>query len=147
MTRESVLLVGALLVGLACLMVGTAPRYSNFSLWLRDWQTLIAGLVALGAALATIEWMQKQIEETQWQADDRRRRELDAARAVLPLALSEISSYESAVARTLKFLLDRALASGPAEDIFAPVELPDDFTVPTLPKGCDWRLQHVRQLP
>ena len=66
---------------------------SIFGQWLYDWQTLISGLLAVGAAYWAGRLIQKQIAQN----DDLHRKELsrrhNAARAVLPLALSEISEF------------------------------------------------------
>ena len=74
-----------------------------------DWQELIAGLAAIGAAyiggsyiLRQIEVTKDQIELAKEQALDNTRRRHAAARAMLPLALASITEYASACARQLK---------------------------------------------
>lgn len=60
---------------------------------LYDWQTLFAGLLALLGALITVYFIQKQIRQTSDLANDVRTHEEFAAKAVLPLALSQLSRY------------------------------------------------------
>jgi hypothetical protein len=127
MHRTVILFVGSLLVALAVVIVGTAPAYPNPWRWLQDWQTLIAGLIALGAALATIEWMQKGIDETVRQARENRQRDLDAARTVLPLALSGICGYAETCGVILKGMLEESA------HLSDEVNVPPEFTSPELP--------------
>jgi hypothetical protein len=58
-----------------------------------QWETLVAGLGAGVAAYFTIRHLNQQIRQTQKLADDRRERRARAARATLPLALSELAEY------------------------------------------------------
>jgi hypothetical protein len=58
-----------------------------------EWQTLIAGFLALVGAGWTVRGLRAQIRQTEQLGEDRRRREDLAARAVLPLALSDMSRY------------------------------------------------------
>ena len=67
---------------------------------LKDWQTLIAGGAALGAAIITVRVMmrqvrlqQEQIDEVREAAEDQRQRKLFACRAVMPADLSSIIQY------------------------------------------------------
>lgn len=58
-----------------------------------QWETLVAGLLALGAAVCTIRQIRSQIRLTSELAADQRLRRERAARAMLPLALSEFADY------------------------------------------------------
>jgi len=58
-----------------------------------QWETLFTGVVALVAAFFTIRGLRQQIDQTQKLADDQRRRRARAARATLPLALSQLAQY------------------------------------------------------
>jgi hypothetical protein len=58
-----------------------------------QWETLFTGVVAIVAALSTTRSLRPQIHQTQELADDRRRRRARAARATLPLALSQLAQY------------------------------------------------------
>jgi hypothetical protein len=58
--------------------------------WLYDWQTLVSGLLALGAAWWATSSLREQIAQTDqlhWQDVERRH---NAARVMLPLALAGI---------------------------------------------------------
>ena len=70
--------------------------------WLEDWQTLVSGMLAVGAALWTVFTLRQQINEqkAQTEAVAIRHRELlerkhRAARSQLPLTLSSICEYAS----------------------------------------------------
>jgi hypothetical protein len=58
-----------------------------------DWQTLIAGFLALVGAGWTVRGLRAQIRQTHQLAEDRRRHEELAARAVVPLSVSDMSRY------------------------------------------------------
>src|SRR5690606_3535546 len=60
---------------------------------LQEWQTLAAGLMALGAAWWTVTTMQKQIDAEKERHEDTLRRKKFAACAKMPDALSEICHY------------------------------------------------------
>jgi hypothetical protein len=66
---------------------------SCLEFWLNRYQTLITGFIALAAAIMTVVMVRQQIRQVDHLEDERRRRESYAARAVLPLALSQISEY------------------------------------------------------
>jgi hypothetical protein len=76
---------------------------------LYNYQTLIAGFVALGGAALTVLAINKQIKSSQDQEDERRRRRNLAARAMMPAALSEICNYSE---RCMKILLPLLPAAG-----------------------------------
>ncbi|MFL6764188.1 MAG: hypothetical protein ACJ8FO_03220 [Sphingomicrobium sp.] len=78
--------------------------------WMDHWQTMITGVGAVSAAAVSIYFLRKQIASTEAEKILRRARRLAAARARLPLFLSEMTSYASAMLRMLKTCLD-ALAS------------------------------------
>lgn len=65
---------------------------------LHEWQTLIAGLLALVA----IVWLQRQISLAREQESARRERHHFAARATLPAALAELVDYTDEALSTLK---------------------------------------------
>src|ERR1700744_5925403 len=66
------------------------------------WQTLIAGLVALGGAYITVRTMNQQARE----ATERKRR---SARAMLPSTLDEIHNYALASIRWLENVREKAV--------------------------------------
>ena len=78
------------------------PTYLTCGLAIVErWQTLIAGIGAVLAAVFTIRELRKQISVTREQANDQRQRRERAARAVLPLAVSELQQYARACIRGL----------------------------------------------
>jgi hypothetical protein len=70
-----------------------------------QWETLLTGVAALGAAWWTVGKLGVQIRLTERLAADQRRRRERAARALLPLALAELSDYSRACMIGLKTLL------------------------------------------
>jgi hypothetical protein len=66
-----------------------------------QWETLLTGLGAVGAAFFTIASLRQQIHQTQQLATDQRRRRARAARATLPLALSQLAEYAISCIREL----------------------------------------------
>jgi hypothetical protein len=65
----------------------------RLALLMYDFQTLIAGMIALGAARWTVREMQQQTRVAEQQEAVRRRGRYLAARAMLPLALTELCEY------------------------------------------------------
>jgi hypothetical protein len=59
----------------------------------KDWQTLIAALIALAAAVWTIREMRRQSQMDDQRHKDTIRRKKKAARARMPNALSEVCAY------------------------------------------------------
>ena len=88
-----------------------------------DWQTLVAGLLALFGAWLTVRQIQRQVSQVDTAAEALRKRSETAARAVLPLALSEISEY----ARQCMVLLGK-LIEAPG------TKIPSDCSAPALPQ-------------
>jgi hypothetical protein len=80
------------------------PTYvisSYFWQFVDHWQTLITGIAALLAAPVTIVVLNCQIRQTRELANDQRQRQERAARAVLPLAVSELQQHARACIRGL----------------------------------------------
>ncbi|HEX3954628.1 MAG TPA: hypothetical protein VHW90_13700 [Stellaceae bacterium] len=77
-----------------------------------QWETLLTGLAAVAAAVATIINLRLQIAQTDRLAGEATRRRADAARAMLPLALSELAEYASACIRQLSALRPNFRAEG-----------------------------------
>ncbi|OEO32902.1 hypothetical protein VW23_008785 [Devosia insulae DS-56] len=61
--------------------------------WLYDWQTMVAAIIALIAALWTIGVMRRQMKDESDRHNDAMRRKRLAARAQMPDALSELGAY------------------------------------------------------
>lgn len=64
-----------------------------FEFWFNRYQTFVAGVFALIGAWATIRGVRAQIAHLERQERQQRKREIYAAKAVLPLSLSQITSY------------------------------------------------------
>jgi hypothetical protein len=77
--------------------------------FLYDWQTLLAGFLAIAAARVALGGVRRQIQAADRLAEDRRRREERAAVAVLPLAVAQLSQY----ARECIQLLERRTLNPP----------------------------------
>lgn len=92
--------------------------------WIETYQTLISALLALIAAGATVQYLSKQISQTERHNSDSRRRKFEAARTVLPLALSELCDYAG---NSMEFALTarRAIAAGDRLEAAKP-NLPSD---------------------
>jgi hypothetical protein len=93
---------------------------------LSNWQTLIAGLLALAGAIATVVAVRRQIEAGHHQEEERRIRQLTAARAVMPLALVKLIEYTDASLGALKAM------NGPPEDKV--IVHPQGWTPPVMPE-------------
>jgi hypothetical protein len=94
--------------------------------FLNQWQTLVAGLLALIGAWWTVRKIRDQIRQTADLENDRRIREERAARIVLPLALSEITQYSI---DCMRFLQPFAPVIGKAPQV-----LPG-MVIPRIPPG------------
>ena len=113
----------------------------------QEWQILIAGMVALAAAFAGGAYITEQIrafnsqvnrqfEASQNLENERRLRKFAAARAVLPLTLSNLCEYASRCGAALKTMLGHQLDGKIPNDI----EIPD---LPTLPRDVIDELRNV----
>jgi hypothetical protein len=82
--------------------------------WLFEWQTLVAGTLAVLAAVVTAWLIKRQITQAHQQEQARLSRQANAARVALPLTLSGISHYaeEAAGALAQLTLQARAFAEG-----------------------------------
>lgn len=99
-----------------------------------QWETLLTGFGAVGAAIATVHFTRRMIIQNSLLEDDRRRRRERAARATLPLALTELCGYAircmEGVERIRECVradgnLDRGRALAVANELAAP-EIPLD---------------------
>ena len=77
---------------------------TNLSSFLEKWQTLLAGLLALGAAIWGAILLKSQIAISENHENTRRKTAEAAARAVLPLTLSSIIDYTEQSSNTLHTL-------------------------------------------
>ncbi len=72
--------------------------------WIYQFQTLITGIIAIAAAYLTFRVVREQIKQTSDLEELRRAREEAAARAALPLALSEVAEYSLQSIRSVEGL-------------------------------------------
>jgi hypothetical protein len=82
--------------------MGNLPDLGQLGCSLEKWQTLIAGLIAIVAALIGGHFINRQIRVTKDLEATARSRRFDAAKAVLPLTLSSLTDYAIASNRMLK---------------------------------------------
>jgi len=60
---------------------------------LKEWQTLVAGIMALGAAIIAAYYLRQQIQQTEKHERERWRRQLEAERAGLPDTIMSFEVY------------------------------------------------------
>ena len=95
----------------------SAPSANCFEFWLNRYQTMVSGLLALSAAVVAYLAARAQIRHAEGLVEKRRQAEEYAARAGLPLALTEVCNYAAACRDIFKSrLLNRKYSS--------PLELP-----------------------
>ncbi len=70
-----------------------AANVSGFTAWLQKWQTMASASVALVAAFIAFHNTTRSIRGAREQETHRRKRKQSAVRAVLPIALSDLSNY------------------------------------------------------
>lgn len=94
--------LGATVAASAAVALMTLGLHATFVDWLKEWSTLLTGFMALVAALITVVYIQRQIEQTRAQESERRERQHYAARATLPAALADLVEYADAALVALK---------------------------------------------
>lgn len=101
------------------------------SLCLYEWQTLASGILAIVAAVIAAALLYTQINQTERHEQDRRKRRLEAARATLPLVLSQICGFaREMVMQLVAARRDRASrTTGPIGGPFNPPELSREIIV------------------
>lgn len=92
--------------------------------WVYDWQTLLAGCLAIAAALIGGYVVRAQTQQTAEQERERMRRRHAAARAVLPLALSAMCQYAEECAKVLRQLLDKCSGESLPREVGTAAEFP-----------------------
>jgi hypothetical protein len=75
--------------------------------WVKDWQTLVAATVALIAAVVAFHNTSRSLRDAERLEAHRRHRKRNAVRAVLPLALAQVTEYAERSARALVELAKR----------------------------------------
>jgi len=74
-------------------LIGTTVSEEYFIQWVKEFQTLISGIIALVGALFTVAAIRRQISSSEKSHEDLLERNLVSARSVLPMALSELVTY------------------------------------------------------
>lgn len=92
-----------------------------------DWQNLLAGFFAIGAAFVGGFFIQQQVKQSERQEEKRRAMEERAAMAVLPLALSELIQYARDCIQLLSPYVDDPPASTMSNSVEAP-RIPENTT-------------------
>jgi len=87
--------------------------------WLDHWQTMLTGIGAVGAAAASIYYLRKQISNAAIEETARRSRRFTAARARLPLLLSDTIQYANDAMDLLKRYLDATEGADDAREALA----------------------------
>ena len=95
--------------------------------WAKDWQTLIAGFMALGGAYLSVRWIQRQIDHARDQENDRIERAHYADRATMAAALSELVNYAKDALEAFKQV------PTPTSELEI-LEPPSGWTMPQLPR-------------
>jgi hypothetical protein len=78
---------------------------AGFLTVLQQWQTLVGAMVAIAAALIAVANTTRTLRQNKQLERQRRNRKHDAIRAVLPIALAQISDYAEHSARGLNELV------------------------------------------
>jgi hypothetical protein len=94
--------------------------------WINRYQTLIAGLFALGGALLTVAKLSAQIKQTSDSEADRRERQEIASRAKLLMALNILSKYSESCIKQIATLHSQ-------DPLGTKIIVPDKFELPELP--------------
>ena len=97
--------------------------------WMDHWQTMLTGIGAIAAGAASVFFLRKQIAAADAQELRRRSRRLAAARARLPLSLSDTVQYAKDALALLKQCLD-----GTGQQLGLPPALAG-LPKPTLPEA------------
>lgn len=122
-----------------------------------DWQTLIGGILAVGAAAVSVYFLRKQISQTDLLHQEELARQHNAIRTVTPIALSSISDFCQAIADEVCGEIERR-ANEPmilgvddeSEKRLSPQYIPADV-LPTMQGlvatlGEESRIKHVAEL-
>jgi hypothetical protein len=93
--------------------------------WLQHWQTLVAAFVASIAAYIAFQNTSRSLRHTEGLEKHRRSRKHAALRAVLPLALAQVTDYAERSAHSLNELINQCV-----DETFPAQTVPDDLVEP-----------------
>jgi hypothetical protein len=106
-----------ILIVLLAVWLGIAgPLPEGFPAWLQKWQTLAAALVASIAAYIAFRNTSRTLNHAEKLESNRRNRKHAAVRAVLPLALAQVTGYAERSARALNELMGRMRRRGASRE-------------------------------
>jgi len=121
-----VILIAIVLMTVWLGIVGPLP--DGFSAWLQKWQTLAAALVASAAAYIAFRNTSRTLNHSEKLEKNRRNRKHAAVRAVLPLALAQVTGCAERSAHALNALMLKCVGESlPAKSA------PDDIVEPLPP--------------
>ncbi len=107
------------------------PMPGGFSSWLQSWQTLAAALVASIAAFIAFRNTSLTLKQSEKLESHRRNRKHAAIRAVLPLALAQVTNYAARSVHALNNLVNLCVDESLPVEI-APKELAEPLPSETL---------------
>lgn len=105
---------------------------TSMGFWER-WQTLVAGILALLGAWLTVIAIRRQIGQAEQLENQRNIREGRAARAVLPLALSELTQYSTDCIKIFEYCY--------LANLNTTHQIPEGLSTPRIPDGILEQLQ------
>lgn len=118
--------VALILIVLITVWLGIlGPLPDGILSFLQKWQTLLGALVAIIAAYIAFENTSRSLRHSEDLERRRRSRKHAAVRAVLPLALSQISNYAAKSARALAEIVQKC-----SDEKLAPMSVPEDLVQP-----------------
>ncbi len=110
-------------------LVGFAFVVATHLDWLDRWQTLVAGAMALSAAAPTVYFLHRQIDQQRELANEAKRRELLAARAMLPASLAKLATYAKDCGDQLRAYCKSAGDASPGISMIVPLVPVDELPV------------------
>jgi hypothetical protein len=101
---------------------------TDFPKWIAEFQTLISGVMALGAAATTVFFLSRQMRQVELFERKMEDRENRSARPLLAFVLVKLLNYSESCFQQLRKLEEKVVSSG--EDDF---DLPLNLAIPSLP--------------
>lgn len=126
------LMFGCLIGFVFTAFIFVAPLGLDWKIILKEYQDLIAGLVALVAAGFTILVINRQIMQAERLAEDNRRRRGYAARSMMPSALSSMSNYAQQCAKIPLHVIENSTVD---EGLLIAQPVANRPPVPLIPAG------------
>jgi hypothetical protein len=108
----------------------------GFPNWVSEYQTLITGVIALGAAATSVFVLSRQMRQAELFENTKVDRESRSARPLLVFVLVKLLHYSELCFRELRKLEEKVISSGEAD-----FDLPLDLVVPSLPEDTFSSLQ------